>query len=53
MELIRFALYGQLEPLSLTVVTGFTVAFLAAAMLAYNPSKGLLARRGEPGGGGR
>jgi hypothetical protein len=27
--------------------------FLAAAIFAYNPSKGLLARRGEPGGGGR
>ena len=51
-ELIRFALYGQLEPVSLAVVTGFTVAFLAAAVFAYNPSKGLLARRGEPGRGG-
>jgi hypothetical protein len=26
--------------------------FLAAAVLAYNPSKGLLARRGEPGRAG-
>jgi ABC-2 type transport system permease protein len=52
-ELIRFALYGQLELTSLAVVAGFTAAFLAAAMFAYNPSKGLLARRGEPGGGGR
>ena len=51
-ELIRFALYGQLEPVSLAVVVGFTAAFLAAAVFAYNPSKGLLARRGEPGRGG-
>ncbi len=51
-ELIRFALYGQLEPASLAVVAGFTAAFLAAAVFAYNPSKGLLARRGEPGRGG-
>jgi ABC-2 type transport system permease protein len=51
-ELIRFALYGQLEPLSLAVVAGFTAVFLAAAVFAYNPSKGLLARRGEPGRGG-
>jgi ABC-2 type transport system permease protein len=51
-ELIRFALYGELEPVSLAVVTGFTVVFLAAAIFAYNPSKGLLARRGGPGGGG-
>ncbi len=49
-ELIRFALYGQLEPVSLAVVLGFTAVFLAAAIFAYNPSKGLLARRGEPGG---
>ncbi|MBO0765655.1 MAG: ABC transporter permease [Hyphomicrobiaceae bacterium] len=52
-ELIRFALYAQVEPVSLSVVLGFTAAFLAAAIFAYNPSKGLLARRGEPGGGGR
>ena len=50
-ELIRFALYGQVDPVSLAVVLGFTAVFLAAAIFAYNPSKGLLARRGEPGGG--
>jgi ABC-2 type transport system permease protein len=50
-ELIRFALYAQLELLSLAVVSGFTAVFLGAAILAYNPSKGLLARRGELGGG--
>jgi ABC-2 type transport system permease protein len=50
-ELIRFALYGQVEPTSLAVVLGFTVLFLAAAIYAYNPSKGLLGRRGEAGGG--
>jgi len=52
-ELIRFALYGQLEPASLAAVLGFTALFLGAAIYAYNPSKGLLARRGEPAGGGR
>jgi ABC-2 type transport system permease protein len=51
-ELIRFALYGQLEPVSLAAVAGFAALFLAAAVFAYNPSKGLLARRGEPGRGG-
>jgi len=59
-ELIRFALYGQLGPrledgsLDLTniyVVLGYTVLFLGAAIYAYNPSKGLIARRGGPGGG--
>jgi ABC-2 type transport system permease protein len=52
-ELIRFALYGQLEPTSLMIVVGCSVFFLAAAGYAYNPSKGLIGRRGEPGGGAR
>ena len=49
-ELIRFALYGQIDTISLAIVVGFTVVFLAAAVFAYNPSKGLIARRGGPGG---
>lgn len=51
-ELVRFALYGQVNWLSLTVVCGCTALFLAGAIYAYNPSKGLIARRGGPGGGG-
>lgn len=50
-ELIRFALYGQIDWMSLAVVVGCTVLFLGAATFAYNPSKGLIARRGGPGGG--
>lgn len=59
-ELIRFAMYGQIGPrlesgaIDLTnvyVVVGYTVLFLGAAIFAYNPSKGLIARRGGPGGG--
>lgn len=50
-ELIRFALYGQVDWTSLAVVLGCTVLFLGAAIFAYNPSKGLIARRGGPGGG--
>ncbi|TCR67090.1 ABC transporter permease [Bosea sp. BK604] len=49
-ELIRFALYVQLDPASLAAVLAFTAVFLAAAIYAYNPSKGLLGRRGAPGG---
>ncbi|HVZ03716.1 ABC transporter permease [Hyphomicrobium sp.] len=49
-ELIRFALYGQVDTISLAVIVGCTVLFLAAAVFAYNPSKGLIARRGGPGG---
>jgi ABC-2 type transport system permease protein len=50
-ECIRFALYGQFDPVSVGFVLGFTALFLTAAIYAYNPSKGLLARRGQPGGG--
>jgi ABC-2 type transport system permease protein len=48
-ELIRFALYGQVNWLSLAVVTGCTAVFMVGAVMAYNPSRGLLARRGEGG----
>lgn len=50
-ELIRFALYGQVDWTSLAVVVGCTVVFLGAAIYAYNPSKGLISRRGGPGAG--
>ena len=60
-EVVRFAMYGQIGPklesgnidyTNVLVVAGFTLAFLAAAVYAYNPSKGLIGRRGGPGGGG-
>ncbi len=50
-ELIRFSLYGKVDVISLLVVVTCTILFLAAAVFAYNPSKGLIARRGGPGGG--
>jgi cbb3-type cytochrome oxidase subunit 3 len=34
------------------LVAGFTLFFLAAAIFAYNPSKGLMARRKAPADGG-
>jgi len=51
-ELIRFALYLQINWLSLAVVCGCTIVFMVGAILAYDPSRGFLARRGEAGGGG-
>ena len=45
-ELIRFALYLQVDWLSLVVVLGCTMVFLAGALLAYDPAKGLIGRRG-------
>jgi ABC-2 type transport system permease protein len=49
-ELIRFALYGQVDWLALVVLAGCTAAFLGAAVYAYDPSKGLIGRRGGPAG---
>src|SRR5437763_11545090 len=45
-ELIRFALYAQPNLLSLAVVCGCTAIFMSGAILAYDPARGLLARRG-------
>ena len=50
-ELIRFALYLQINWLSFAVVCGCTVLFMIGAILAYDPARGFLARRGEAGGG--
>ncbi len=47
-ELVRFALYQQINWTSLAVVAGCTALFTVGAILAYDPSRGLLARRGEP-----
>jgi ABC-2 type transport system permease protein len=45
----RFALYGQVNWISLAVVGTCSAAFLIGAVLAYDPSRGL-ARRGPTGG---
>jgi ABC-2 type transport system permease protein len=49
-ELIRFALYVQLDFTSFAAVTGFATVFLAGAIYAYDPSRGLIARVRGPGG---
>jgi ABC-2 type transport system permease protein len=45
-ELIRFALYLEIDWLSLAVVLAAAAVFAAGAILAYDPAKGLMARRG-------
>src|SRR6478735_5256087 len=50
-ELIRFALYGQVNWVSLAVVAVCTIVFMIGAIFAYDPSRGL-ARRGPAGGEG-
>jgi ABC-2 type transport system permease protein len=51
-ELIRFALYGKLDPLSLAVVLGCTAIFMGGAITAYDPARGLIALRRSMGGNG-
>ena len=48
-ELIRFALYIEIDWASLAVVVIMTVVFTMGAIIAYDPARGLIARRG--GGG--
>jgi ABC-2 type transport system permease protein len=50
-ELIRFALYGQFNWQAAAVVVGCATVFLCGAVFAYSPSRGLIGRRGGPGGG--
>ncbi len=45
-ELIRFALYDAFDWLSALVVCLYLVVFMGAAILGYDPGRGLLARRG-------
>jgi ABC-2 type transport system permease protein len=44
-ELIRFALYLQVNWLALAVVVGCTLVFTTGAIIAYDPARGLIARR--------
>jgi ABC-2 type transport system permease protein len=44
-ELIRFAFYQRVDALALAVVLSAASFFLGAAILAYNPSRGMLMRR--------
>jgi ABC-2 type transport system permease protein len=47
-ELVRFALYARMNWVALAVVAGCTAVFMIGAMLAYDPARGLVARRGGP-----
>ena len=48
-ELVRFALYLQFAPISCAVVIGVTVVAFGFSAIAYDPGRGMLARRGGPG----
>jgi ABC-2 type transport system permease protein len=49
-ELIRFALYERVDWMSLAIVAGAALVFTMGAIMAYDPARGLIARRG--GGAG-
>ena len=49
LTLSAFSFYDMLR--NLGWLLAYTVFFLGAAIYAYNPSKGLIGRRGGPGGG--
>jgi ABC-2 type transport system permease protein len=49
-ELIRFGLYAEIDWLSLAVVAAMTLVFTAGAITAYDPARGLIARRGGAAG---
>ncbi|MCB8838252.1 ABC transporter permease [Aurantimonas sp. VKM B-3413] len=44
-ELIRFALYGQFNGQALLIVLGCTIVFLGGAIIAYDPSRGVISRK--------
>jgi len=48
-ELVRYALYGQLDVVALLVVATALVVFFAVAVLGYTPQRGLLGRRQDGG----
>lgn len=49
-ELVRNALYGVFEPQAFAVVAGTTIVFFALAVVAYDPGRGIMGRRGGPKG---
>ncbi len=49
-ELIRFALYGQFNATAFWITAGTTVLLSAAAIIGFDPGRGLLRRGGPPRG---
>ncbi|MBL7405820.1 ABC transporter permease, partial [Escherichia coli] len=45
-QLVRYALYVQFEPVACAVVVGVGLAFFGMAVVAYDPGRGIMARRG-------
>jgi len=46
-ELIRFAFYQKIDWTSCAAVSAYTVVFLIAALIAYDPARGMFMRKGR------
>jgi len=46
-ELIRFALYGQFNQFAFLYTLAAFVIFMAAAIVGYNPGKGMMTKKGS------
>ncbi len=44
-ELIRFALYGEIDPISALVLIVFLLLFMVVAVYGYDPGRSMMARR--------
>lgn len=51
-ELIRFALYGQFNMQAFAITASTTIALTIAAILGFDPGRGILRRSGSPRGAG-
>jgi ABC-2 type transport system permease protein len=49
-ELVRFALYAKVNWMALAIVCGATALFMIGSIFAYDPGRGLIARRAAAGG---
>jgi ABC-2 type transport system permease protein len=49
-ELVRFALYAKVNWMALAIVCGATAVFMIGSILAYDPGRGLIARRAAASG---
>jgi len=47
-ELIRFALYGQFDLFAFGYTLAALIVFLGLAVIGYNPSKGMMQKKGGP-----
>jgi len=45
-EMIRFALYGQFDQQAFIYTLAAFLLFMAAAIVGYNPSKGMMVKKG-------